>query len=224
MLKATIFDMDGVLIDSQPLHFMAEKETASHFGHPIGEEELKQYLGWREEEFWKELIRRYSLPATFEEMREFDRGIVEGYLQEAAKPDESLAKILLKLRGRGMKLAVASSSWKRAIGIVLGGLGIREYFDAVVCGAEVERGKPEPDIFMLAAKKMGVGARDCAVVEDAPSGIRAANTAGMLSIALMGKVNAGLDFSEADEVISSLDELPGVIAKNSCAGRISGHF
>lgn len=215
MLKAVIFDMDGVLIDSQPLHFMAEKETAAHFGHPITEGELKQYLGWGEEEFWGELIRKYSFPATLEEMREFDRGIVEEYLREAAKPDEALTGMLSELKGGGMLLSVASSSWKSAIGIVLDGLGVGGYFDAVVCGEEVERGKPEPDIFMLAADKLGVEARNCAVVEDAPSGIRAANAAGMISIALRGSINADLDLSEADEVMESLGELPGIIGKTS---------
>jgi HAD superfamily hydrolase (TIGR01509 family) len=213
MLKAVIFDMDGVLIDSQPLHFKAERETAAHFGCSITEEELKQYLGWRGEDFWNDLIRKYSLPATLEEIREYNRPVIERHLREAAKPDKELQGMLSGLRQNELKLSVASSARKRPIGIILGGLGIEEYFDAVVCGDDVARGKPEPDIFMLAAERMGVGARDCAVVEDAPSGIKAANSAGMLSIALRGGINAELDLSEADVVIDSLGELPGVVAE-----------
>lgn len=219
MLKAVIFDMDGVLIDSQPLHFKAEKETVAHFGGSITEEELKQYLGWRGEDFWNDLIRKYSLPTTLEEIREYNRPVIERHLREAAKPDKGLQGILSGLREGGMKLSVASSSRKSYIGIVLGGLGIGGYFDAVVCGDDVKKGKPEPEIFMLAAERMEVGARDCAVVEDAPSGIRAANSAGMLSIALRGGINAGLDLSEADVGIGSLGELPRIIARKAMGGQ-----
>lgn len=215
MLRAVIFDMDGVLIDSQPIHFRAERETAARFGCNITEEELKQYLGWRGKEFWGHLIKKYSLDATVKQMQETNRPVVEKYLREAAKPDGTLRGILADLRKRGMKLSVASSAQKRSMEIILEGLGVRPYFDAVVCGADVERSKPAPDLFMLAAGKMGVEPEECAVVEDAPSGIRAANSAHMLSVALKGPINEGLDLSEADVVIGSLGELPGIVEKNS---------
>ena len=114
-----------------------------------------------------------------------------------------------------MKLSVASSAQKSSIEIILKGLEIEHYFDVVVCGAEAKRGKPEPDIFLLTAEKLNVKPEECAVIEDAPSGIQAANSARMFSIALKGQVNSDLDLSEADATINSLNELPGVLAKTA---------
>jgi len=209
-----IFDMDGVLIDSQPLHFQAEKKTITHFGYPITTEELKYYLGWREEEFWQDVIKRYSLSTTVEEMKKFEHPVMEDLLREHSKPDKSLQNLLSLFKKRGIVLAVASSAPRNFLDIVLAGLGIKKFFDIVICGTDVERGKPEPDIFLIAAKRMKLRPEDCVVVEDAPSGIQAANSAGMFSIALKGHVNSNLDLSKADAIIESLEELPEILHFN----------
>ncbi len=211
MAKGIIFDMDGVLFDTQPLHFQAERETITHFGYPITEEELKEYLGWRGEEFWADVIVRYSLDTTVEEMREFNLPIIERLLSENVREDLPLTETLSALKSEGFVLAVASSARKRWVDFMVKRMKIERYFDSVVCGTDVENGKPAPDIFLFAAERIGVEPEKCVVVEDAPSGIQAANSAKMYSIALKGNVNSGLDLSKAKRVISSLQELPEII-------------
>jgi HAD superfamily hydrolase (TIGR01509 family) len=207
MPKAIIFDMDGVLFDSQPLHFQAEKETITHFGYPITEEELKGYLGWYEDDFWKDVIGRYNLDTTVDEMKKFEHPIIEALLVKSATPDKELQHILTTLKNKSLKLAVASSAPRKWVDIILGGLSVKDYFDGIVCGEDIQNGKPAPDIFLHAAEIIGSDPSDCIVVEDAPAGIEAANRAGMCSIALRGEVNSALDLSKAKKEIKSLREL-----------------
>jgi len=207
MAKAVIFDMDGVLFDSQPLHFKAEIQTITHFGYPISESELKEYLGWYEDDFWKEVISRYNLKATVHQMKEFEHPLIENLLRESVLPDPDLQEILTSLRAKKLRLAVASSSPRHWVNIVLDGLSIRNLFDEIVSGEDVKNGKPAPDIFLKAANQLGIESSDCIVVEDAPAGIEAANTAGMYSVALRGSVNASLDLSKAKKEIRHLKEL-----------------
>jgi len=207
MIKAIIFDMDGVLFDSQPIHFEAEKRTVAHFGGKISDDELKGYLGWNEEAFWKDVIPKYGMDATLEQCRAFERPLLEGLLERALKPDPKLRKILKELRRSGIQLAVASSAPKKWILMTFGGLGVDDLFDCLVSGEDVEKSKPEPDIFLEAAKRIGIAPEDCIVVEDAPAGIEAAKRAGMHPIALRGTVNKGLDLSGAEREITDLSEL-----------------
>jgi beta-phosphoglucomutase len=210
MLNAIIFDMDGVLFDSQPLHFAAEIETVEHFNGKITIAELKQYLGWTETAFWNDVVRRYHLKATPEQCEKFKRPLFRDLLDNALSPDHSLQDLLSELRGKGRKLAVASSSKRIVIDKILGSLGVSGYFDAIVSADDVMRSKPAPDIFLAAAKKIKAAPEDCVVVEDAPAGIEAAISAGMYPIAMRNKSNEGLDLSKAKKIITGLYELKGL--------------
>ena len=117
--------MDGVLFDTQPLHFQAEKETITHFGYPITEDELKEYLGWRGTEFWADVIARYSLDTNVEEMRKFNLPIIERLLTENVKEDRSLKETLSILKGRGFVLAVASSARKKWVDFMVKRMGMK---------------------------------------------------------------------------------------------------
>ncbi len=123
------------------------------------------------------------------------------------KPDKKLQDILTGIKGKQMKIAVASSSNKEWVELILGGLGIRQSVDAVVAGDDVEKSKPAPDIFLETAKKLEIKPDECIVVEDAPAGIKAANAAKMYPIAFETAVNRGLDLSGARKTIEQLEEL-----------------
>ena len=203
--------MDGVLFDSQRIHFEAEKRTVANFGGKITDSELKGYLGWNEEAFWEDVIRRCHLKTTVEELEQYERPRLEKMMESALKKDEALGDLLSYLRNRKIRLAVASSADRHLVGMILGKLGITRFFDAVVTGEDVKRSKPAPDIFLEAAKRIRVAPKDCIVVEDAPAGIEAAKRAGMHPIALRGSVNKGLDLTGAEREIADLNGLPGII-------------
>ncbi len=205
-MKAIIFDMDGVLVDSQHLHFKAVQKTFQHFGHKITKRELQKYLGWSEDYFWTEMIKVYNLPASLEEIKAVKKPIFEDLLSSSLKSDLKLRTILLTLKDE-FKLAVASSAPKSWIMMTLDGLEIADVFDAIVSAEEVKRSKPFPDVFLEAAKRLGTPPAECAVVEDAPAGIDAANAAGMYSIALKTPINKKLNLSKAKKEIDSLDRI-----------------
>ena len=95
---------------------------------------------------------------------------------------KSLTNFLKSIKNRGLKTAVASSSGYDLIGLILSRLGISEYFDSITSGNDVKRGKPDPDVFLLAAERIGVNPRDCFVVEDSENGVKAAKSAGMKTL------------------------------------------
>lgn len=212
-MKAIIFDMDGVLINSQPLHFEAEKRAIAHFGYNITYEELKFYLGWNEEAFWKHVKARYMISATIEELKSVERPMLEELLKKELKPNKNLQELLERLKSKGLKLAVASSAPKKWVIMTLEGLGITKFFDAAVSGEEVKKSKPAPDIFLAAARQIGIDPKNCAVIEDAPDGITAANAAGIYSIVIKNKINEGLDFSHAKEEITNLNQILSKLEK-----------
>lgn len=207
MIKAIIFDMDGVLYDSQPIHFRSERKTVAHFGGRITDAELTTYLGWNEKAFWEDVIRRCGLKTSVEEIERYERPLVEGMMEREIKRDKKLIGLLTSLRKMGLKLAVASSSNGHLVRLVLRKLGADGHFDTVVAGEDVERSKPEPDIFLAAAKRIGIEPGDCIVVEDAPAGLEAAWRGGMHPVALRGKVNGRLDLTRSEREIAELPEL-----------------
>jgi beta-phosphoglucomutase len=118
-----------------------------------------------------------------------------------------VVELLKSLRGAGFKLAVGSSAPPENVNFVLDGLNIRSLFDAVVTGGDVLRGKPDPQVFLLAAQRIGLNPRQCAVVEDAPPGVAAAKAAGMVAVGLCSTGRKREDLIQADTVVNSLGEL-----------------
>ncbi len=204
-----IFDMDGLMIDSEPLHQQAYDKVLKRFGKGLSEEEnAKLYVGISDKDASEDLVRRLALPVGPVEL-ESEKN--QAYLEMIGhvEPQPGLIELLSKLTK--YKKAVASSSTLNQIELVVNELHAKGYFSGLFSAQQVEHGKPAPDIFLLAAQSLGSDPTKCLVLDDAPSGIAAANAASMYSFAIPSRETKAANFSNATVKLGSLVELAELI-------------
>jgi HAD superfamily hydrolase (TIGR01509 family) len=200
-----IFDMDGVLVDGEPLHFEASRQLFAEEGKVHSLDEHKKWLGTKGD--WNDMARAYGLRLPLEHYpRRYDELILSQY-GTCTDPLPGAATLVAGLRRAGVPVGVASSSRRNWVETCLSGIGLIEDFDAVVTGSEVEHGKPAPDIYLLAAERLGKDPRACLAIEDAPAGIEAAHAAGMTCWAVRTEYTRGIDLPDPDAVFESLEEI-----------------
>lgn len=209
MIKAVLFDMDGVIIDSELMHKQIELDMLKSFGANVERRDIETMAGTTTKEFWQTMKDRYNLSFAVDEVVKVKRA---KYFEElcATKdigPIEGIPELLQRLKDNKLKIALASSSPLNVIEKVVTEFKIREYFDVLVTGDYVERGKPAPDIFIYAAKEIGVNPEECVVIEDSGNGVRAAKAAGMKCIAFKNPNSGHQDISSADKAIDRFDEI-----------------
>lgn len=208
MLKAVIFDMDGVLVDSEPVHFKANQITLEKLcGVHLDYEYYRHFIGSTIRAMWQEMHDDFGITQyTWEELLEENDKILEELLEKQGYPSvKGAAELVKRLKKDGYLLAVASSSKMEKIISNITNLGIRECFDALVSGMELQRPKPAPDIFLQAAKLLGVEPHECLVVEDSCNGIRGAAAAGMASLGFLNSNSGNQDLSQADYLCEDFD-------------------
>jgi HAD superfamily hydrolase (TIGR01509 family) len=218
-LLAVVFDMDGVLLDSEPLHHLVVNELLAEHGVRVDDALYRRYLGTTLEDTWADLIHRFGLPGTVADYRDrYDAAILEAYRRHAV-PAPGALDLVQGLRARGVKLAVASSSRTAWVETALARLGLAAAFAAVVTGDMVTRGKPAPEIYLLAAQRLGVAPERCLAIEDARAGVAAARAAGMTVVAVRTPYTDGLPFAGAERVLDALTEFEyGWIERGVTAG------
>ncbi|MFI6559047.1 HAD family hydrolase [Streptomyces sp. NPDC050534] len=182
---AVIFDLDGTLVDSEPNYYEAGRRTLAEHGVPdFTWAEHERYVGVSTQEtaaLWK---REYGLAASAEELlADTDRRYLE-LARTATRAYPQMRKFVELLATDGVPMAVASGSSPEAIEAILAGTGLNAYLRTVVSAEEVPRGKPAPDVFLEAARRLGAAPADCVVLEDAVPGAAAAHAAGMRCIAI----------------------------------------
>lgn len=210
MIKAVIFDMDGVIIDSEPLHYkIFMNYTKTKFGFTISDEEYDTFIGTTNLHMFSKLKEKYKIESDINTLlQEYEEKCVEFLMSEKGeKPISGVDILVKKLYEENFKLALASSSPKKQIHIVLDMFSLSDYFSQKVSGQEVEKGKPAPDIFLRAAELLGVLPEECLVFEDSRNGVLAAKTAGMKCIAFYNPNSGKQDLSYADKIIKSFDEV-----------------
>ncbi|MBI2761069.1 MAG: HAD family phosphatase [Chloroflexi bacterium] len=203
---AVVFDMDGVLLDSEPLHHIVVNDLLAEDGVSLDSEQYKAYLGTTLECTWQDIIHRYSLPRDIGHyVGRYDDAIIESYRRHSV-PAPGAVALVAGLRARGLKLAVASSSRTAWVEMALEALGVRHQFDAVVTGDMVTQSKPDPEIYLLAAERLGVDPARCLAIEDAPKGVISARTAGMTVVGVRTEYTAHLTLEGADTVLDDLTQ------------------
>ena len=201
---AVIFDMDGVLVDGEPLHYEVVRGLLAEEGVDFPLADYQRYLGTTLESTWADLRNRYSLARTYEWYAEaYDREVIRSY-REDAELLPGAETLLGALAGAAVPLALASSSNRDWVDAALDALGLRRFFAETIAGDEVTRGKPDPEIYLRAAQRLNAEPNHCVAVEDAPAGIASARAAGMAVVAVRTPMTADLPLSDATWVIDSL--------------------
>lgn len=204
--KAGIFDMDGVIVDSEPLHERATRETLAALGYADGAGiRFRDYVGRSDGELWADFLRRHRPPISLEELLAMKRSRLLALLQTRRPWFEGAVRLIRRLRGRTL-LGLASGSERPVIDSVLEWTGLRECFSVTVSGLEVPRGKPAPDIFLQVASRLGVEPQHCWVIEDSLPGIAAGRAAGMRVIAI-ANTHPPEELRSADDVVRDYESL-----------------
>jgi len=200
--------MDGVLLDSEPLHHQVLNTVLAGEAAALSFDEYRPYIGTTLEYTWRDVIARRGLRGPLAGyMRRYDEGILEGYKRHSTL-NPGVEALLNELTRRGIRPAVASSSQTLWVETCLETLGIRQHFEVVVTGEMVRHGKPDPEIYLLAAQRLGVDPARCLAIEDAPKGVLSARAAGMTVIGVRTPYTAHLTLEGAAEVIESLEAFP----------------
>ncbi len=207
MIKAVIFDMDGVIVDSEPIHIEAEKQTLLKYGVKITTEELRTYTGTTAEFEFNDIIRKYKLNTTAKTLFDEKEVIMFKLLEERTEPTKGVIDLIKNLKQQGFKLGIATSGHRKLAQYYLNRLGIESFFDTVVCAEDITRSKPDPEIFLKAAERLGVEPAQCVVVEDAKLGVEAATRAGMKCVGYRNPNSGNQDLSKADWVVSDFTKL-----------------
>lgn len=208
--RAVLFDLDGTLVDSMWMWTEIDIEYLGRFGKPFSKKLQKDIEGMSFTETAVYFKETFSIPDSIEQIKaDWIRMSIDKYTHEVPlKPHAR--EFLEKLRGLGLKLGIATSNYREMAEACLCSLGITGYFDAVCTACEVERGKPFPDIYLHAAKQVGIAPQSCLVFEDIPAGIRAGSSAGMTVVAVDDAFSAAEEMEKrrlADYFIRDYSEL-----------------
>ena len=204
---AVIFDMDGVLVNSEPFYVEVEQKNFKKLGLNVTQKEHITYQGTATDLMWKKIIEKHELPHTVEELVEMTNSMVTPYFDslDSIEPMPGVREFIQFLYKKNIPLGLASSSYPNVIEIILRKTGLKKFFSAVVDSQMAGSSKPEPDIFLLTAEKLGVNHENCVVIEDSTNGIKAAKRAGMYCIAFAGPGSEHQDQSDSDRIIQDFN-------------------
>ncbi len=210
MKKAVIFDLDGVIVSTDGFHYRAWKAMADNEGIYFDETINNRLRGVSRMESLEIILEKATKTYTPEEKEAMATAKNDIYRESLVQltPDDILPGVmdmLTTLRGMGIKLAIGSSS--KNTRVILKQIGLGDYFDAVADGNQIKNSKPDPEVFLLAAKLLGIDPADCVVVEDAYAGIDAAKAGGMKAVG----VGDASKYEKADVTGATMADVPATV-------------
>ena len=204
MIEAVLWDLDGVLVDTARLHYQAWHQLLSELGRSLSEEEFRRTFGLRNDLILRDILGEVSA----EEVKRLSERKEALFRQHAAgrvTPLPGAVELAQRSRDGGRRMALVTSTPRANIDFVLKQVGLADAFDTIVAAEDVSRGKPDPEGFLLAARRLGAAPERCLVIEDAPGGIEAARRAGMRSLAVT-TTRPREELTAADTVVDSLSD------------------
>ena len=203
MIQAVVFDCDGVLVDSEPLADEVWNRVLAGFGHQTTADDHQDILGTSEATTYEYYAAKVDLPPFDEFMTKIDAIRVPVYEERLVAFDDAVATVQA-LAAQGTTMAVASSSRRHALEEKLALTGLDRYFDVIVGGDEVAHGKPAPDVYLEAARRLGVPPTDCVAIEDADLGAESAAAAGMRAVMVRRDGSISLDYASVTEITADV--------------------
>ena len=209
-IKAVIFDFDGLIVDSEPLWTDARNEVLGQFGFSVTSEDKRRTMGGGYREGLNYFIVRYRLPLSDDDFAAQEQAILDELYKTKLTFKPGVTELVNSLKKFGVPLAIATSGPRSRLNSALEKLSLTG-IGVVVTGDDIEKGKPDPEIFIKTANKLGADPKFCVVLEDSPLGVMAARAAGMHPIAVYDqRYTSEADFtgdSRAEIVVSSLEDL-----------------
>ncbi len=207
--EAVIFDMDGVIIDSEPLYFQIQEELFNDLGFTVSKSEYDTFIGAGMQLMWERLCSKHNIQFTVAELIRMNNEVIYNSFNnsDSLQTIDGFISLLTSIKTKGMKTAVASSTSKKIINVILSKLGIIDKFDIIVSSEEVLKGKPEPDIFIEAANRLYIASGKCLVIEDSTNGVKAAVKAGMKCIGFSNKNSGDQDLTLANAIVEDFTNI-----------------
>jgi beta-phosphoglucomutase len=211
-IEVIIWDLDGVLIDSESMHIQAERETLKEFGIDLTLSVAKKYFGIKLRDYFSDILARYKSPVSLDKLMQHHYATLLRYYRDKFPLTPGALDVLYALQER-YRMAVATSREKQLADIALERFSLFQFFETIVYGEDTIYGKPHPEPFLTVCKRLHTKPHLSIVIEDASSGIQAAKTAGMTGIVRIAAHNADIDFSDADYRVYNLKEIPSLLLK-----------
>lgn len=201
--------MDGVIVDTEPLHRKAYFQMFEDLNISVSEELYTSFTGSSTQKVCTTLVGKFSLNSTHEELASIKRRYFKHYFDHDVDFDllPGVKNLIENYYNNGLKLILASSAHMNTINWVFEKFSLEKYFSGKISGASLKESKPHPEIFQLAAEMAGEPAENCLVIEDSTNGILAAHAAGIYCVAYKSEHSADQDYSEANLVISNFSEI-----------------
>jgi len=204
MIKAVLFDLDGLLVDTETMGIKVAFKICKNLGIKLTKAEQQSFVGITDEKFYRQLLKKRKKKYNINNILDQHFILYEQLLQSNLKafPGASLPK---QVKAQGYKIGLVSGSTAKQIAIILSQLDLKEQFDVIVSVDDIIHSKPHPESYLIAAYKLNVHPTECIVLEDATAGIQAAKKAGMQTVGVIN--NGGQDLSLADRIVPNLSVL-----------------
>jgi beta-phosphoglucomutase family hydrolase len=205
-IGAVIWDMDGVIANTAPFHLRAWQEIFGKRGVKFTERDFRHSFGRRNDTIIRNTLGEQIAQDEIEAIAREKEATFRRIIGQKIKPIPGAVALLQSLKQNGVKMAIASSTPIENIRLITGSLGIANCFQAIVTGHDVTEGKPSPQVFLMAAQKLGVKPENCVVIEDAVAGVTAAKRAGMHCVAVT-TTHSKQSLKGADLIVKTLEEI-----------------